>query len=380
MKNNLYNFINLALFGCLQIPVAQAALSEKQEEAISRFAKKIQTDVIADDVGSIAAAVVIGDEVVWAEAFGWADKREKIKADRQTIYRTGSISKSVTAVLMMRLVEEGVLNLDDPVEAYFPEIKKLNGYSGETPITFRQLASHTAGLIREPMLRYAATGPIAEWEDKVLASIPKTSFFAPPGKAYQYSNIGYGILGLAISRAAKKPFMDLVHTFVFEPLDMDSSFFIVNSATEKRLSVGYENRPKRANGTRGPKKGHEGRGYKVPNGGVYSTVDDLARFIAAQTGSKQFFQHRETREEMQNFQTPESSGRGYGLGFFIIDTESGIRVIEHGGVITGYTASIFFDQKSKIGVILLRNYNQGNTNLKGHAGKLLIELAQADKK
>src|SRR6185503_17943788 len=189
---------------------AAVAQTATRSAAIEAFRDRIKADVAADNVGSITAAVVVGDSIVWAEGFGWADRDKHIPAGPNTIYRLGSVSKSFTAIVLAQLVDRKVIALDDPVERYFPEIRGLaNPRPGAKPVTFRQLASHTAGIIREPALPGAASGPIAEWESKILASIPTTSFDALPGARYSYSNIGYGMLGLALSRAAHVPFMKL---------------------------------------------------------------------------------------------------------------------------------------------------------------------------
>src|SRR5262249_45625710 len=149
-----------------------------------------------------------------------------------------------------------------------------NPRPGASPPTMRQLASHTAGLVREPSLPNAAAGPIAQWEEKIIASIPTTRFDTVPGARYSYSNIGFAALGLAVSRAVGVPFMTLVTDGIFQPLGMQSSTYIIDDRLRSNLSVGV---------TRGggpdPALEHQGRGYKVPNGGIYTTVGDLARFV-----------------------------------------------------------------------------------------------------
>jgi len=313
--------------------------------------------VAEDSVGSISAGVVFGNDVVWANGFGWADIEKQTPADAETIYRTGSISKSFTAVLMMQMAEQGYFKLDDPVEKYLPEINNLaDRPENAKPITFRHLASHTSGLSREPNLKGAASGPISQWEDKILASIPKTSYLSLPEEKYSYSNIGFGILGLAVSRAAGKPFMDLVQEHIFNPLSMTSSFFILTDDQVPHLAMGYLKRRDGTVNAEFPAKEHAGRGYKVPNGGIYSTVGDLAKFVAAMTGS-----------------TPEGGG-GYGLGFSIRTDEDGFTSVGHGGSVAGYNASMVFHPESKIGVVIFRNYNRGKTNLGRSIRDLLKEL------
>jgi CubicO group peptidase (beta-lactamase class C family) len=177
---------------------------------ILQFENELKGDLINDGVdGSISAAIIGGNKVIWSKAFGYSDRINRTLADTTTIYRAGSISKSFTAFLMMQLVEEGTIKLTDPVELYFPEIRGLRGYSDSTKITFLQLASHTSGLSREPQLKNANTGPIHNWEAKLIASIPTTCFESSPGTKHIYSNIGFGILGIALSRATGKPFMQM---------------------------------------------------------------------------------------------------------------------------------------------------------------------------
>ncbi len=362
----------------VEVPAGQKVKHDPFQAAISRFEAKLAQDVAEDSMGSISAGVVVGNDVVWANGFGWADIEKQISADAETIYRTGSISKSFTAVLMMQMVEKGYFKLDDPVEKYFSEINNLaDKPENARPITFRHLASHTSGLIREPKLEGAAAGPIAQWEDKILASIPKTSYQSLPGERYSYSNIGFGMLGLAVSRAVGTPFMDLIQEQIFDPLGMASSFFILTDEHILHLSMGYVKRRDGTVDAKFPAREHAGRGYKVPNGGIYSTVGDLSKFVAAMIGAsdKNIFSE-ETRNEILKRQTPEGRG-GYGLGFSIGTDEDGFTSVGHGGSVAGYNASMVFDPESKIGVVIFRNYNRGKTNLGRSIRDLLKELVNS---
>jgi cyanophycinase len=347
--------------------------------AISAFRLQLRADVAADKVGGITAAVVIGDHMVWAEAFGRADSSSKRVAGVDTIYRIGSVTKTMTAVVLSQLVDRNTIALDDPVETYLPEVHGFTGARpGATPITFRQLASHTAGLIREPTLAGAGIGPIALWKSKVLACIPTTSFDALPGERYLYSNIGYGVLGLALERAAGRPFMTLVEDGIFTPLGMTSSTFIINDELQPRLSVGYANRPTGID-TEFPASQHVERGYKVPSGGVYSTVRDLARFIGALDGAGSTVTSAAMRLGMRTKQTPEAGAGGYGLGLALYASTGAAPLAGHSGGVAGYTSHIVFDPESKIGVILLRNYETGRTDLEAAANQLVRSLIQETK-
>jgi CubicO group peptidase (beta-lactamase class C family) len=235
------------------------------------------------------------------------------------------------------------------------------------------LASHTAGIIREPRLQGAASGPIAQWEDKILASIPTTSFDTAPGVRYAYSNIGYGMLGLAISRAAGVPFMELVERDIFRPLGMARSTFIVPQENMHLLSVGYQNGGGGSIDAETPAREHSGRGYKVPNGGIYSNVLDLARFVGGLSGALgDVILNADTRKLVLTRHTPEG-GAGYGLGFQLQNVR-GVNIAGHGGSVAGYTAHLAFNPESGVGVILLRNYGSGRTNLGSTANNTVVAL------
>ena len=344
------------------------------EKAIADFDAEVTTKVAEDAAGCVSVAVFIGDRVVWAKGYGWADIENQVAATEETIGRIGSISKSFTAVAMVRLAERGILNLDDPVEKYFPEIKNLADPPKDMKrVTFRMLASHTSGLIREPNLAGAASGSIYHWEEKILESIPKTSFKTSPLTEYFYSNIGFGILGLAISRAAKVPFMDLVERQIFKPLGLKSSAFIINTPELwARMSVGYsKDRRTGEVSAEAATREHLGRGYKVPNGGIYSTVGDLAGFAAAMMGeSRVRILSPESRKEIF---TPQPPAASYGLGFTIRE-EDGLKLVGHGGSVAGYNANLVFDLNSKIGVAMLRT-----TGYDPPTGELLRKLVAGKK-
>ena len=142
-------------------PVPAAAQFTAFEAAVARFDAEVAAGVAEDAAGAVSVAVFSADEVVWAKAWGWADIEHREAATVETIGRTGSISKSLTAVLMMQLVERGLIDLDDPVSVHLPEVESFaQRPPGARPITFRMLASHTAGLDREPGLEDAASGSI----------------------------------------------------------------------------------------------------------------------------------------------------------------------------------------------------------------------------
>ena len=367
----------VAAIGVLGQSVLVSAQSPSRDEALTAFSRQLRADVAADDVGGIVAGVMVDGDLVWAQAFGWADRDARTPMSTASISRTGSISKSVTAVLMMRLLDEGVIGLDEPVERYLPAFASVKDRRVDAqPVTFRHLASHTAGLIREPQWPDAVVGPIELWDKRIVESLPLTAYDTVPGARYQYSNIGFGTLGLALAKAAGRPFMEMVRTEVLEPLGMTGSEFVVAGAKlEARLAAGYVIGQDGSIDGGQPAREHAGRGYKVPNGGVYSTVADLGRFMGAMSGVPGLrILSEESRQEALSIQTPENPNRGYGLGFSVQIDERGRKIASHGGSVAGYTAHMAFDPEERIGVVLLRNYGRGLTNLGTAAQGLVAQL------
>ncbi len=364
----------IALFAA----TAPLAAQQSVDDVIAALGRQLAADATADTVGGMSAGIIFGDSVVWARGFGWADRETRTPADDSSVYRVGSISKSVTAALMMIQAERNVLALDDPIARYLPTITALAGYPADDPITFRDLASHTSGLIREPELQGAASGPMDRWEQQILASIPTTRVQTAPGAAYSYSNIGFGILGLAVSRAGGEPFMDLVTEQIFEPLEMATAGFRPAPNLERHLAAGYVVRRDGTIDSEPPAREHGERGYKVPNGAVYASVYDLAKFIGAMSGVLPLLSAT-SRYEMLRIQTPESPTRGYGLGFSIVIDSAGNRIAGHGGSVAGYNATMQFDPDARIGVVILRGYNGGQTNLGRTARETVVALREAQK-
>lgn len=382
MKNGLLAILIITIIGCNVNSEEEAGKQEDGVEItsepegqlkkdlrddirtiISDFGKKLKQDVEDDGInGSISMAVVKGNEIIWSEAYGTIDNENGIPANTSTIYRAGSISKTITGFLMMQLVEDGIIDLNDPIEKYLPEIINLDGYSDSTKITFQQLASHTSGLYKYTTLEGAAFGPDAEWENTVLRSIPKTSFRSAPGEGFHYSRIGYGILGLALSRAANKSFIDLVKDKIFIPLNMNNSFYFVPEDKLSNLSRGMERGTSGYVNTQLPEKEHAGRGDGVPSGNLYTTPDNLAKFMIANMGYTESL-NTHSLDLMQSIQIPGKGMWGnYGLGIMMFQ-DSSILTVGHGGKIYGYTSFFLFEKESQYGLVLMRNYDWGGTKL-----------------
>ena len=259
------------------------------------------------------------------------------KEDRRPtrlVYRIGSITKMFTALMLEQLVEAGKVHLSDPVEKYFPEINTVLGrYPGAPPITLVQLATHTAGLSREPdNTETYLKGQVADWEKTLIAALPHTHYILEPGTRFSYSNIGYAILGAALERAAGESYVEYVSKHIFQPLGMTHTALERNPEMLAHLSKGYQLMgPKEVDAETAQREHETGRGYKVPNGAIYTTVVSQSAVPA-----------------------DIDLSQGYGIGFQVERRENYV-AFGHGGAVAGYTASLLMNRKAGIGVIVLSN-------------------------
>jgi CubicO group peptidase (beta-lactamase class C family) len=328
-----------------------------------------------DPIGALTVGIVAGPALVWTKSYGFADMEQKRAASADTVYRIGSITKQFTALMLLQLVEQGKVRLTDPVEKYLPEINKVPRHRPDAPpITLVQLATMTSGLSREPTgPPDHSDGPVSVWEQKVLTSLPLTTYAHEPGTRYLYSNIGYASLGIALGRAAGQPFTSYVEEKILTPLGMTRTAFAPTDWIRANVARGYSVRNGKPDWLAAARE-LDGRGYRVPNGALMSTVGDLAKFVSFELGEGPWIIKKETQDD--NFSRVYSAAgglnSGYGLGFQA--TRRGTLVaVGHGGSTAGFLAAALIDRATKTGVIVLRNVDggQGRLNPSGVAIRAL---------
>jgi CubicO group peptidase (beta-lactamase class C family) len=237
----------------------------------------------------------------------------------------------------------------------------------------------TSGLDREPAnLPTYLKGAVSEWAKVMLSALNETRFAYEPDTHYFYSNIGYAMLGASLAGAAKRPFVDYVKDRIFTPLGMKNTDFEPTAAIKANLTKGYAVERDGRIDAETPAREHAGRGYKVPNGAVYTTVDDLARFVSFELGEgpesvleKSVWEDNLTRVNSAT----GSLTSGYGIGFQA-NRRGDFVYYGHGGSVAGYNASALFDPVSKTGMIVLRNVG-GRLNVGSLCAKALEMVARA---
>lgn len=282
---------------------------------------------------TILAGVLAGRELAWTGSAG-------AETTTDTQYRIGSITKPMTAVLVMQCRDEGLLDLDDPVVRFLPE----TGYGSAT---VRQLLAHVSGMQSEPVGAWWERSPGGAIADLLAANDGSGAVFGP-GEHYHYSNLGYGLLGEAVARLRGRPWFSLVRERVLDPLGMTRTSYLPEAPYAPGLSVHH------LEGTLTEEPLHE-TGAMAPAGQLWSTLSDLARFATfIGEGSSAVLAERTLAEMRQ----PVPPAIDYGLGVRLAPYAAGV-LAGHTGSMPGFQATAFADALNHVGVVALTNATTG---------------------
>jgi CubicO group peptidase (beta-lactamase class C family) len=209
-----------------------------KDDRFSKVRELIIEEITNRRVPSIVVAVAENGMIVWEEAFGWADVENRVRATPNTIYRLGSISKTITATGLMLLVEEGKVDLDRPVIDYLPEKVRPRVFEGEIQdITVRHLLNHRSG-----MPAYAESFFEDDPEDpRPLAETVRRYgiITVPPGWAFIYCNLGYQMVANIIAEVSGMSYAGFIGERVFAPLGMDHALVYEGLPFNKQYAVNY---------------------------------------------------------------------------------------------------------------------------------------------
>lgn len=191
----------------------------------------------------------------------------------------------------------------------------------------------------------------------MIGALPKLKYEHEPDTHFIYSNIGYAILGAALSRAAGQPYTDYVRENIFVPLGMVHTQFEPDDQMISALAKRYVLHDGLADPKQPAEELKNGRGYKIPNGAVFTPVGDLARFVSFEMGygSETVLQKKLLLESRsQVFWADENAAMGYGIGFMLV-RQGDVVGLGHGGSVAGFLAGAYFHPPSHIGITFLRN-------------------------
>jgi CubicO group peptidase (beta-lactamase class C family) len=298
--------------------------------------------------------------MAWFHGRGVTDTSSKGPVTEETVFRIGSVTKTFTAVAVMQLWEQGLVDLDAPVARYLRAFSLVPAKPGQRPVTLPHLLTHTAGIGYWPraadLLRprlgsgVQAARPVGSLAEYLRSGLRVE---VEPGTKWMYSNHGFATLGQVVEDVTGVPFDRYLLHHVFDPLGMDHNDLIVSARLRDRLATGYVLR----------RHGLEPVPWRdVPTpggGGICSTMRDMANYVAAllgggrnETGS---ILRPETVASMfrPHFQ-PDPRIPGMGLAFEL-RAEGRHRIVGKDGVVSGFLAQMLLAPDDDIGVIVLSN-------------------------
>lgn len=320
-------------------------------------------DLMAKEIAALkitgaSVAVVKDGKVVKAQGYGLADKARNVNVSAKTLFNIGSITKQFTATAVLLLQEDGKLSVDDEVRRWLPELPE--DWKGTK---LRHLLGHIAGTGDWPTVPGFKFKSDAS-ETTFLKLVAKAKRARLQGVAYEYSNVGYSLLGVVVHRASGIPYEKFVTDRIFRKLGMSATRFIHAGPWPKDAAVGYTSK-----GVPGP---IERAPAAAPSGGVLSTVLDMAKLDAALYDDRLL--KASSREMMWTVgKLNDGSPTRYGFGWGVSRT-GGDLVLSHGGsTIAGFKAYIRRDTGRKLTIILLTN--RGGTWQPGDLVRKIVTLA-----
>lgn len=356
---------SLAAAAILAAPTGVAGAQPGAPDARFTSARRVIDSLMTTlAIPSVAVAVSQGDRIVWEEGFGWSNREQRIRATPHTAYSLASISKPFTATALMRLVEEGKVRLDAPVNDYLGA-GKVRAFAGDARgATVERVLTHTSGLPLHYQFYYADGGYAPPPMDETIRRYG--ILVHPPGDVYQYSNLGYGILDHIVARVGGPSYAEYMRRSVFDPLGLAHTSVGPRAELERETAERYF-----PDGTPIPYYTFDHVGASE----VYSSAHDLVRFgmfhLKQRVAGSTPVLKPATIDAMQRDVATESPGFTRGLGWGIRQDEFGHRRVAHTGGMPGVATILALYPSSGVAIVVLTNASTPA------AGRIAQEIAAA---
>jgi D-alanyl-D-alanine carboxypeptidase len=331
------------------------------------FQTKLAKFVREQRLCGAAAGVVHGGDLVWSGGAGFADADGGRAAGPDVLYRIASITKTFTGTAVMQLRDAGLLDLDDPVVKWIPELADSASPAGMGAVTIRRLLSHESGLVSEPPgTDFLADEPTYEGiAARNLERVGEIFAAVPPNTQTKYSNLGYQMLGEIVQRASGTPYRQYIADRILTPLSMSSTGFEpLAPELAARRATGYAPATLSDELSVAP-----AMPLLWAEGGLWSTVEDLGRWLSfqlaghadavadtAEAGEGFDVLASATRREMHKprYLSDEDWSTAWGITWYSVRKDD-VTWVQHSGGLPGFTSDACFDRGSRVGAIVLVN-------------------------
>jgi CubicO group peptidase (beta-lactamase class C family) len=337
------------LFLLLLTPIHFSAQEKAtiSREQIIKIEGLIRATISESKIPGLSVAIVNDRQLRYSNGFGLADLENSVPAKPITVYRLGSLTKTITATAVMRLSEQGKLDLDAPIQKYCPAFPVK-----QWTLTARQLLAHLGGVRDYNNQKFLEEYFSTRNYNSVTASLDifkDDPLQQEPGTKYSYSTYGYNLLGCVIEGASLLTYEKYIRENILKPAGM----------TQTGVDDLFQVIPNRARGY-GKSRNGEVRNTgladtsnKIPAGGLVSTVEDIAKFfIALQSGT--LINHA-TLEQMWTLQkTRDGKEIPYGLGWRVGERYAS-KEVYHGGAAAGFSTFLYILPDKELAVVLMAN-------------------------
>lgn len=331
----------------------KAQISQFSPEEIDRY---IQQEIIQRKIPGIAVAVVKGQEIVYLKGFGYASLNTRSLVTPQTIFDLASCSKSFTALAVLNLWHDGLIDLDKPLVLYIPEFRLANNEELAAQITIRQLLLQTSGLpgdVAEPASYHHGYHAM----DDLVKAMARVHLNREPGSSFEYANFNYNLLGAVVERVSGQLFEDYVQEHIFTPLAMKNSTLRPEIAAQHDRADGHQLFFGKVVTRNVPI-------YRsaIPAGWVMSSAEDMAKWLIINLNDgvidgKQVVPVEIIETMHANGATFVEDGKqaSYAMGWFTGLAEDVKTVLWHGGDTPNFLSEMILIPEEKLGVVMLAN-------------------------
>ena len=323
-------------------------------------------------VAGAAISIVKDGELKYARGFGYSDvfAQERVKADR-TIFRIGSVTKTLTGLALLQLVDQGKVDLNADVRTYLSDVRIDNKYS--KPVTVRHLLTHTASFDQFGYGRHVSKRE----DEKSLADFLKNDLtvIREPGVLSCYDTYGITLAGHLVEKITGLSYEEYLTKHIFDPLEMHRSNIHPHKSLARDTAIGYG-----FTGSWNPERWEFMN--TAPASTVNSTVTDMSRYMitllnGGEFNGKRLLSEKLTRVMLERQHTNVSRLVGFGYTFWE-DRKFGIAAFSHGGSMTGFGSLLYLVPEENFGVYI--TYNQESSRLANVVVKTLVDKFFAHRK
>ena len=343
MKSSRYILVFLCSLALTQLATAQSSAEVENGDLgqkIDRYLQKAEANGYAGSV-----LVARGEKIILAKGYGLADRENKVKQTAETVFSIGSITQQFTGAAILKLGMMGKLKGTDPISKHFGDVP-----ADKKEITLHHLLTHTAGFEGALGDDYDAIGR----EDFVKLALGSKLLFKP-GERYEYSNVGFSLLGIIVELVSGKNYEDFLYEALFKPAGMEKTGYVRPGFVKSELAVGYRGGERWGTALDRPWR-PEGPGWHLrANGGILSTVGDMYRWYLALKNDTVLSVSAKKKYLAPHVKEYADGNSYYGYGWVTQKTERGANLIWHNGGNGIYNAFMGFEPENDLVIIASSN-------------------------